>query len=189
MRMFVAAYPPASARDHLAERLRDRAAPTTERLRWTAREQWHLTLAFLADVREADIAELSGAMSEVARATSRFSSGLAGSGAFPRPARATTLWCGIDPGVTELSAVAAAVATAVRDAGLSLDDRPFRSHLTLARCQPTDLRPTVGRLADYRGPPFPVDDLALVRSLLGKGPGGRAAHEVIGRWPMAADRT
>ena len=102
---------------------------------------------------------------------------------FPRRScLATTLWCGIDPGGSELSIVAAAVASAIRATGLSLDDRPFRPHLTLARCQPTDLRPIVSRLADYRGPQFPVAETVLVRSHLGKGPDGRAAHEVIGSW-------
>ena len=45
----------------------------------------------------------------------------------------------------------------------------------------------MSRLADYRGPQFAVDEVRLVRSDLGKGPGGRAAHEVIGRWPLATD--
>jgi len=187
VRLFVAVDPSASARDHLIARLRqpslhDPSLPLDRVVRWTPPEQWHVTLAFLADVRNSEIAELSENLARTAQLLTGIPVGLAGAGAFPRPARATTLWCGIDPGGSELSIVAAAVASAIRATGLSLDDRPFRPHLTLARCQPTDLRPIVSRLADYRGPQFPVAETVLVRSHLGKGPDGRAAHEVIGSW-------
>jgi 2'-5' RNA ligase len=48
MRMFVAAIPPEEVVEDLEEFLsvRREAAP----LRWTLPEQWHLTLAFLAEV-------------------------------------------------------------------------------------------------------------------------------------------
>ena len=147
-----------------------------------------MTLAFLADVTESEVTGLSANLARTAQAFAGFPASLAGACAFPRPARATTLWCGIDPGGTQFSAVAAAVAPAVRAAGLSLDDRGFRPHLTLARCPPTDLRQVVEILGTYRGPRFAVREITLVRSHLGKGPGGRAAHEVIGRWPLSVDR-
>jgi RNA 2',3'-cyclic 3'-phosphodiesterase len=203
MRLFVAVDPPAYVRGHLTARLHDLPlhdpAPQDVRLhdpaphhvrqlRWTAPEQWHVTLAFLADVPDSKVNGLSAALSTAATALAGFTASLAGAGAFPRPARATTLWCGIDPGSTELAALAAAVATAVQAAGLSLDDRPFHPHLTLARCQPTDLRPVVRRLADYRGPQFPVHEIALVSSRLGGGADGRAAHEVISRWRLERPR-
>ena len=158
------------------------------RLRWISPGQWHVTLAFLAEVPNSEVTTLSGQLADTAQSLTGFSVALAGAGAFPHPPRASTLWCGIDPGGAELSTLAQAVAGATRTAALSLDERPFRPHLTLARCQPSDLQPIVARLADYRGPQFTVDEISLVRSHLGKGPGGSAAHETIGRWPLGADQ-
>ncbi len=210
VRLFVAVDPPATARDHLAARLRELSQHRPPRqdmtqhvvtqhdlsghdpsrhdnhsLRWTPPEQWHLTLAFLADVPDSEVPTLSANLACAAHALTGFPAGLAGAGAFPRPARATTLWCGVDSGRPELEAVAAAAATAARATGLPLDHRPFRPHLTIARCSPTDLQSIVTRLADYRGPRFPVEEITLVRSHLGNGPGGRTVHEVIDRWALA----
>ena len=165
----------------------DPAPHDGRRFRWISPEQWHVTLAFLAEVPDSEVATLSRHLATTAQSLTDLSVALAGAGAFPRPARATTLWCGIDPGGTELSTLAQAVAGAARTAGLSLDERPFRPHLTLARCQPSDLQPIVARLADYRGPQYPVDEISMVRSHLGRGAGGRAAHETIGRWALRAD--
>lgn len=89
-----------------------------------------------------------------------------------------------DP-VDDLCTLAASVGAAARRCGIAVDDRPYRPHLTLARGRPgTDLRPLVDALRGYAGTPWTADALHLVRSRLGAGPGGTAAHEVIATWPL-----
>ena len=43
------------------------------------------------------------------------------------------LWLGVTEGADGLASLAAAVDEALRERGWTLDDRPFRPHLTLAR--------------------------------------------------------
>jgi 2'-5' RNA ligase len=84
-----------------------------------------------------------------------------------------------------LSRLAASVTAAARRTGVPVDDRPYRAHLTLARARGgADLRPAAAALAGFAGTPWTADTLHLVRSRLGAGPGGTAAHEVAESWPL-----
>jgi len=94
MRLFVAvALPPEAAGelDEVAAPLR----PARPDLRWTGRDAWHLTLAFLGEVDEVVIAELSVRLERAARRHPYLSLSLAGAGAFPSATRARVLWTGI----------------------------------------------------------------------------------------------
>ena len=56
----------------------------------------------------------------------------------------------------------------------------FRPHLTLARITPPIEATKWVRLLDaYRGPSWPVEEVALVESHLGEGPNRRPRHEVV----------
>ena len=72
MRLFVAVVPPDDVLDDLEEHLEPRREAGPE-IRWTDRHQWHVTLAFLGDVPERRLDDLTEA--------------LARSAATPRPAR------------------------------------------------------------------------------------------------------
>ena len=88
-------------------------------------------------------------------------------------------------GVDALRRLAGSVAAAARRSGIAVDDRPYRPHLTLARGRAgADLRPAVAALTGFAGSPWTADALHLVRSRLGAGPGGTAAHEIVGTWPL-----
>jgi 2'-5' RNA ligase len=89
---------------------------------------------------------------------------LAGSGTFGK--RAT--WAGVDGDVPELRSLATHVQDAGRDAGVHLEPRPYRPHLTVGRVDPR-------LLASYQGPPWTVTQIELVHSVLGK----RAVHTVL----------
>jgi 2'-5' RNA ligase len=81
--------------------------------------------------------------------------------------------------------LAASVGAAARRCGIAVDDRPYRPHLTLARGREgADLRPAVAALSGFAGCPWTADALHLVRSRLGAGPGGTAAHEIVETWPL-----
>jgi RNA 2',3'-cyclic 3'-phosphodiesterase len=105
---------------------------------------------------------------------------LAGAGRFGSRRRPQVCWAGLDGDVGVLTALAARLAAAARDLGLPVEDRPFRPHLTLGRWHPR--RPADGdlpdRLAGYRGPDWPLREVALVRST-----GGR--HEPLETWSLA----
>ena len=105
---------------------------------------------------------------------------LAGGGRFGSARRPQVLWAGLAGDVDPLAGLAARLAEAARSLRLAVDDRPFRPHVTLGRWRPG--RPADGaladRLADYRGPDWPVREVALVRSTLGPSP----RHDRLAAW-------
>jgi 2'-5' RNA ligase len=107
---------------------------------------------------------------------------LAGAGRFGSRRRPTVCWAGVSGGVPELTALADRLAGAARGVGLPVEDRPFRAHLTVGRWRPG--RPADGdlpdRLADYRGPRWPVREVVLWRSLLGPEP----RYDRVTGWPL-----
>ena len=163
MRLFVAVRPPAEAIGHLVA-----ALP-----RWPSQpERWHLTLAFLGEVTDpAPVAEqLRAAVTGVAA----FPLALRGSGSFGRGA---VVWVGLAGDVPALRSLAGAVTRACRAAGADVDDRPYRPHLTVGRKG----HPDAAALASYDGPVWPVTEVELVRSDVGR----TVRHTVLERFPLA----
>lgn len=132
-------------------------------MRWTTRDQWHLTLQFLG--RVGDVDALLDAVRAVASAVAPFEAQLGHGGAFPRPARAAILWVGLVRGADEVTALAAAVARETAKLGYEADEA-FHPHLTLARAkQRRDLRPAVDAIGhEPVGPSWQVTDLVLFES-------------------------
>src|ERR1035437_8707643 len=88
MRLFVAIAPPPAVLDELdalVEPLRSRR----QDLRWTNREAWHVTLAFLGQVDEPTAAQLVQRIEHAARRHQDIQLAFSGAGAFPRPDGAT----------------------------------------------------------------------------------------------------
>jgi len=180
-RLFLAVDPPPAAVADLAHALVPlRSAPGA--LRWTPSSRWHLTLLFLGDVPAAAVAPLTAAVGPAVVAARAMSLQLAGAGRFGSRRRPAVCWTGLAGDVGELSALAGRLADAARSAGLPVEDRPFRAHLTIGRWRPGqqgdgDLPE---RLAGYAGPAWPVSEVVLWRSHLGPGP----RYERVAAWPV-----
>ena len=188
MRLFVAVAVPVCAADELD----DAVAPLRQwcpGLRWTGRDAWHLTLAFLGEVTEPVCASLGPQLERAAADCPRFSLSLGGAGAFPGAARARVLWTGVEGELAELESLAGCVAGGARQAGAppAEEGRRFQPHLTLARCrEPVDVQPLVRRLSGYAGTPWTAGEIYLIRSHLPGGrPHDRPRYETLGCWPMA----
>ena len=179
--MFAAVVPPEDVLEDLEEWLvpRREAAP----LRWTRRESWHLTLAFMAQVPERSLDDLLERLTRAGGRRTPFTLTLAGAGAFPNPARARVLYAGVeaDPeALEELRRLSTGARAAANKAGAPADGAAFRPHLTLARMgRPTEATRWIRALTAYRSRPFEVKDFALVQSFLGEGPGNRPRYQVV----------
>lgn len=160
MRLFVSLELPPEVRTHLAAELAGS--------RTTDVAQWHITLAFVGEWD--DPTTLVPGLAEVATAAAPLTLRLHGGGAFPG-----ALWAGVAGDVAGLRRLATGVGAACRAAGVQLEDRPFRPHVTVAR-RVRDPR----RLADYEGPAWTATQVELVRSHLG----ATARHEVLERFPL-----
>lgn len=164
MRLFAAVLPPAHAADELAAAVDQRLSglPGADGLRWTGQAGWHFTLAFMGEVDDALVPELTRRLAEAARRTEAFSLRLHGGGHFGGRA----LWAGAAGGVAELRRLAERADAAARRTGLPMaEHRTYRPHLTLARTRTeTDLAPYAAALDGFEGTAWEVGELALVRS-------------------------
>jgi 2'-5' RNA ligase len=192
--MFVAIVPPAAVLDDLqkqAEALRRGLDPDrAKRFRWTGREQWHVTLTFLASVPASTLDPLSDRLARAALRRTPFDLAVSGGGAFSSRRQARVLWAGVeDQSGGGLRRLADGVQAACRRAGLEVEEgRRFRPHLTLARLsQLDDVTHLVEDLRDYRGPEWQVGSIALVASHLGQGPGKRSRYETVATFPLARE--
>ena len=82
MRLFVAIAPPPAVLDELDARVEPFRASWLD-LRWTNREAWHVTLAFLGQVDEVAAARLMPRLERAAEKHQQIGLAFAGAGAFP----------------------------------------------------------------------------------------------------------
>jgi len=198
MRMFVAVVPPEEVVEHLEEFL----APRREAgaFRWTVPDQWHLTLAFSANVPDRSYDDLVARLTRAAAKRRPMEARIAGGGAFPNVGRAKVLFAGIETGIEtgigtgsqtgsqtgsdtddeELRRAATGAKAALAKAGAEVDGQRFLAHLTLARIgRPVEATNWVRLLEGYAGPSWRIEELALVASHLGEGPRRRPRHDVV----------
>ena len=143
-------------------------------LRWTRPEGIHLTLKFLGAVPEARVAEIVQAMTRAAAQTTPFTLRLGRLGTFGGPERPRVLWTGVQGELNALTRLWRAVETSISPLGFPQERDTFAPHLTLARVPEPTQREVAASLAEAlrRGPvpkpePFTVQEIALMRSLLG----------------------
>ena len=168
MRLFVAIAPPAAVLDEL-DALVDPLRSSRQDLRWTNREAWHVTLAFLGQVDEPTAATLAQRLESAAQRHHDIRLAFSGAGAFPAAGRANVLWSGLSGDCAALAQLAESVVAGATRAGTPPPDqgRRFQPHLTLARCRrPADVTELGAALEDFRGPVWTADRVHLVRSRL-----------------------
>ena len=184
MRLFVAIAPPPAVLDEL-DALVEPLRSGRQDLRWTNREAWHVTLAFLGQVDEPTVAKLLPRLERAAGRHGTIALAFAGAGAFPGAGRANVLWSGLSGDRGPLARLAESVAAGASRVGAAPPDRGrrFQPHLTLARCRmPVDVTELVAALAGYQGQPWTADRVHLVRSRLGVTDQPR--YVSLASWPL-----
>jgi len=185
MRLFVALHPSPTA---LAE-LEAAVAPLRTGwpdLRWTGQDKWHVTLAFLGEVAEDKLDQLTVRLGRAAGWHQAQQLWIGQGGAFPNQKRARVLISRIEgdqPALAAVTALAGSVAAGARRAGAPPPDegRRYRPHLTLARCrQPTDVSGVVDALGGFAGSAWLAAEMQLIRSYAGPKP----RYETLQGWPL-----
>jgi RNA 2',3'-cyclic 3'-phosphodiesterase len=188
VRLFVALAPPESALNELEDAVAPLRTAAPE-LRWTGRGSWHLTLAFLGEVREEVLPDLTTRLERAAHRHPPQHLAIAGGGAFPSARRAQVLWAGFAADDKALTGLADTVAAGARRAGAPPpgQHRKFRAHLTLARCRrPADVSELTSALAELAGAAWTASAIHLVRSHLSTGP---PQYAEVGCWPLQGRQT
>jgi len=145
---------------------------------WRTREQLHVTLAFYGEMDERTADDLDAELSRIAGQP--FELCLSGVGAFGEGHRTHAVWAGVEPS-EPLSVLAGRCRAAAERAGLKLERREYRPHVTLAYLRPHVDPDRVGAwMAGHnllRSPPFRIDRFGLYRSVLS----GEGSHYELER--------
>ncbi len=169
MRLFAAAWPPAEICDLLEAMPR----PEHPAVRWTTREEWHVTLRFFGALDDGWLPELTGA---VAAAVADLPPRRAVLGpATERLGRGTLM-----VPVAGLDDVAEAVRAATRRIVAGDDDQPFRGHLTVARARGRRTVPAELSGIEVHGS-WTVREVAVVQSHLD---GAGARYRTVATAPL-----
>lgn len=171
----------ASAGD-LIEQLRDCPAS----VKWVAPEHMHLTLKFLGDVPEQELADVCRVVGEVCDETGAFEIQYGGAGAFPNLGRPRTVWLGVQEGAEPLEKLQKKIERALRDLGFRRERRRYHGHLTLGRVrgggpEQGELGELLRGYGDFRTPRMLAEEVRVYASYLDKeGP----THEVLASCPL-----
>jgi 2'-5' RNA ligase len=134
IRSFIAIDLPENIKDALrdvGERLR-RDVPDSS-VRWSRVSGIHLTLKFLGDVNEADLAAIKAMLVQVGQRHAPFSITIGGVGCFPNFRRPRVVWVGVEEEHGGLSALQRDVEESLVPLGFEREKRAFHPHLTLGR--------------------------------------------------------
>ena len=156
----------------------DGLASLGESIRVNPVERMHLTLHFLGHLPVPRVEDLSSRLAPIVETHHPIRLVARGVGAFPSVSRAQVVWAGISgTELPRLVALQGDLGDGLRQAGVPVEDRRFRPHLTLARVQRPLRAPERRRLQEWSSAwgdidlgELPVTEVRLMRSQLGGGP-------------------
>ena len=102
-------------------------------IKWVRDGNMHLTLKFIGHTPEASVDDINKTLKSVTEDFSSISLSIVGSGCFPRPERARTLWVGITGEKDKLNDFVDAINISLEPFGFPIQERKFIPHVTLAR--------------------------------------------------------
>ena len=104
-------------------------------VRWVKPESIHLTLKFLGDVEEANVANIAERLKPIVQDFASFKIKLTGSGAFPNLKRPRVYWIGVEEATGTLVKLHDQIDNTLEKEGFEKDQREFSPHLTLGRVE------------------------------------------------------
>lgn len=132
MRCFVAVKVGEPVRDLLI-RVQDELKKADAQIRWVERENLHLTLKFLGDVDEDQVARLRELLAGEAPQWKPLHLQYGGIGTFPDRGVPRVVWAGATGDIERLAGLAAAVERHAESVGVPRERHPFIAHLTIGR--------------------------------------------------------
>lgn len=129
MRTFIAIELPKEIRDGLAK-LQDKLRTSGADVKWVEPNNIHLTLKFLGEIDEQKLDKIKSILENLAKEQTQFCIRISSIGAFPRISSPRIIWVGIDKGDSETKEIVKLLEGKI---GIPKEDRPFSSHITIAR--------------------------------------------------------
>jgi RNA 2',3'-cyclic 3'-phosphodiesterase len=166
--------------------------PKVPGCRWTSGLPFHITLAFLGDVRNNDLNALCLAVASAVEPFGRFELQLEGLGAFPSEQKPRVIWAGVTPpNPNALLDLREAVVESAARVGYRTDDPRFHPHVTLGRIKSErgsvcDLTRVVERGREWSLGSFSVSEVVTYASTLDV---GGLAYAPLGRGRLKGQKT
>ena len=175
-RLFAAVVPPSDVTTELARWVDPRR---DDAWRWLDASSWHVTLAFYADVETWRYETLVERLTAAATRTAAFPLSIRRVGCFASVDKAHVLFAATDDPTATLPDLAERCHTAATTSGIEVAWQKFHPHLTLARRnRSSDATRHLRALAELKTTAWTVDEIVLVQSFLGEGPGGTPRYVV-----------
>ena len=164
----------------VTKRLTRSQPPPLPGIRLIPPDQMHVTLHFIGD---AEIEPVDDALRTVEHQT--FTVTIENLGHFKMAGGAAVIWAGVQSS-PELVGLHASVGKRIADLGIKTETKPYKPHVTLARCKPAvrSLIPEFVASHDSLSiPNIPIVAFALYSSDLSR---GAPEYKVEGRYPLRA---
>ena len=149
-------------------------------IKWVSDGNMQLTLKFIGHTPEASVDDINKTLKSVTEDFSSISLSIVGSGCFPRPERARTLWVGIAGEKDKLDDFVDAINISLEPFGFPIQERKFIPHVTLARIKyPQKYTPDVTQFLNttFAELPMKISRINLMSSqLFSKG----AVYTILG---------
>jgi len=107
-------------------------------VRWTARDNFHLTLVFVGEIDAQMCAAMQPAIHDVARKYAPMLLKMGGFGVFPNWRSPRVVWLGLQEQSGQLLVMQRDLVAVLRPFGLKEDARPYHPHLTLGYVRPDE---------------------------------------------------
>lgn len=123
----------------LSQQLMQQSSQIEKAVRWIPKNNIHITLHFLGDVKKSIIEEINKQLNLTISQIPSFNIQIGGLGVFPKPAKPRVIWVGIHPS-KELEELYQEISNTINRFGLRTDNRQFQGHITIARVKEADSR-------------------------------------------------
>jgi len=180
----------------LGKEIRERIAILVRRLekasvqvRWVRPENLHLTLSFLGDVNERQLADVCQAASDATSRMAPFEIDSFGAGAFPSIEKPRTIWGGFDAGGEQVTELHHDIEHELGERRIRTEGRRFHPHITIGRIRDagdgvTKLSELIAKNDEFPIGTFTVSEVIIFSSQLRReGP----EYQVIGRAKLHGD--
>jgi 2'-5' RNA ligase len=184
MRCFVAVEVSAPVRRRAVE-LQEALRKAEADVRWVEEKSLHLTLKFLGEIGEDQVARLKDLLGAEAARWPRLNLEVAGAGCFPSHGPPRVVWAGLTGDLEKLAGLAAAVERAAEQVGVPREGRPFVAHLTLGRVKSArNAKRLAAAVAGQDRAVLGKDEISEIvlfeSTLTGEGP----VYGALGRFPL-----
>ncbi|MFO1497820.1 MAG: RNA 2',3'-cyclic phosphodiesterase [Verrucomicrobiota bacterium] len=145
--------------------------PGVSHVRWTHREQLHLTLRFYGNVAQPEVPALERALGHAVQGLPVPTLSVEGLGCFPSIQRPRVIWLGIGGDLSQLHQMEARIRQATVAFGSHSETRTFQPHLTLGRIERAGAdAKRLGQVVEQAATPAPgrwrLTELQLIQSQL-----------------------